>query len=140
MGLTRWSGPAYGAKATLASVNLKASSGASTTVYAGVIVPPGEDWYATEVSLYKGSTGSTGFVAVVRKGSSQISSQAITSSAANQSTLVVVPADAGEYEGKRCPSGSTITFEALSPTVATSRVMLVLSGFRRFVNSTRAES
>lgn len=139
MGKTAFEGPVYGAKATLATINLKASSGASTVIYAGVIVPGGEDWYGTEVSLYKGSTGSTGFVAVVRKGSSALSSQAITSSAAGQSTSVIVTATAGEYEGKRLPSGCTVTFEATSPTVATSRVTMVLSGFRRFVSSTRAE-
>lgn len=140
MGKTAFLGPMYGAKATLATINLKASSGASTNIYGGVIVPSGEDWYGTEVSLYKGSTGSTGFIAVVRKGSTALSSQAITSSAANQSTQVIIAADAGEYEGKRLASGSTITFEALSPTVATSRVMIVLSGYRRFVSSTRAEA
>lgn len=139
MGKTAWSGPVYGAKATLVTINLKASSGASTSIYSGIIVPPGEDWYPTEVMLYKGSTGSTGFVAVVRKGSSQISSQAITSSLVG-STLAIVPTDAGEYEGKRCPSGSTLTIEATSPTVPTSRVTVSISGFRRFVSSTRAEA
>jgi hypothetical protein len=138
MGKTSFLGPVYGCKATLMSATFKASSGASTAIYAGVIVPTGEDWYATEVSLYKASTGSTGFVAVARKGSTALSSQAIASSAA-ASTAVIVAADAGEYEGKRLPSGSTITFEAVSPTVATSRVTMVLSGYRRFVSSTRAE-
>jgi hypothetical protein len=138
MGKTSFGGPVYGAKGSLLSATFTASSGASTTVYAGVVVPAGEDWYGCNVSLHKASTGSTGFVAVVRKGSTALSSQAITSSAA-ASTAVIVTADAGEYEGKRLPSGSTITFEALSPTVATERVTMVLSGFRRFVSSTRGE-
>lgn len=138
MGKTSFSGPLYGAKQSLFSAAFKASSGASTSVMAGVIVPAGEDWYATEISLHKASTGSTGFVAVARKGSTALSSQAITSSLVG-STSIIVTADAGEYEGKRLASGSTITFEALSPTVPTSRVTMVLSGFRRFVSSTRAE-
>jgi hypothetical protein len=138
MGKTSYQGPLYGAKATLMSATFEASSGASTTIYAGAIVPSGEDWYATEVSLYKASTGSTGFVAVVRKGSTALSSQAIASSLVG-STIAIVTKDAGEYEGKRLPSGSTITFEALSPTNATSRVTMVLSGYRRFVSSTRSE-
>lgn len=139
MGKTAFSGPVFGAKQTLLSVGpFEASSGASTTIYAGVVIPSGEDWYATEVSLYKGSTGSTGFVAVVRKGSTALSSQAITSSAV-ASARAIVTADAGEYEGKRLASGSTVTVEALSPTVPTSLVTVVVSGFRRFVSSTRAE-
>jgi hypothetical protein len=139
MGKTAFSGPVYGAKQTLMAANFNASSGASTIVYAGTIVPSGEDWFATEVSFYKGDTGSTGLVAVVRDDSTTVSSQAISSSLAGTSTIVIVTKDAGEYEGAKIASGSTVTFEVLSPTVGTSRVTITLSGFRRFLSSTRAE-
>lgn len=138
MGKTAFSGPVYGAKQTLFSGVIDVSSGASTLAYGGCIVPAGEDWYVTEMAVVKGSTGSTGFALALRDDSTTVSSAAITSSAvASQQNIVT--ADAGEYEGARVAAGSTLTIEAVSPTVATDRVGVCISGFRRFVSSTRAE-
>lgn len=140
MGKTAFAGPAYGSKATLFGMSaLAVSSGASTTVYASAIVPPGEDWYLTEVSAFRGSTGSTGFAAVVRDDSTTVSSQALASSLAAASNLTILTPDAGEYEGVRVASGSTVTIELTSPTVASANVSVNVYGFRRWISSTRSE-
>ena len=51
MGKTSFSGPVYGAKATLFSFGPVNSQATGSTTIGGVVVPAGEDWYATELSV-----------------------------------------------------------------------------------------
>jgi hypothetical protein len=146
MGKTAFSGPVYGAKGTLHSFRVQdistgAGDGLAGVVLSGLIVPSGEDWYATEFSAFRGSTGSTGMGFAVLDDSTLVSSATINSSLANASTLALIAADGGEYEGKRIAGGSVVTFTVTqsSGVAASSAVTLCLSGFRRFVSSTRAE-
>jgi hypothetical protein len=146
MGKTAYSGPVYGAKQTLASLRVQDIStgggdGLAGVVLSGLLVPSGEDWYATDFSVFRGSTGSTGMGFAVLDDSTLVSSVTINSSVANASSGVIVTADPGEYEGKRIAAGSVVTFTVTqsSGVAASSAVTLCLSGFRRFVSSTRAE-
>ena len=61
---------------------------------------------------------------------------AITSSLTAVSAIKILPTDGGEYEGTRIATGSVVTF-----TVSDSNLGLFVSlnGYRRFINSTRAE-
>lgn len=137
MGLTRFSGPTYGSKATLYSfgpINASVS-----TVLGGVVVPVGEDWYATELSVFRNSTGSTtAVVSVIDDGSSVVggATAAITSSLTAVSAIKILPTDGGEYEGTRIASGSTVTFTVSDTNLG---LCVSLTGYRRFANSTRGE-
>src|ERR1041384_7469777 len=109
MGLTRFSGPVYGGKATLFSFGPINASG--STVLGGIVVPVGEDWYATELSVFRNSTGSTTAVISLLDDSSLVgATAAITSSLTSVSAIKILPTDGGEYEGTRIASGSTVTF------------------------------
>lgn len=146
MGATRFSGPVYGAKQTLFScskqdVSSGAGSGLAGIVIAGTVVPSGEDWYATEFTVYRGSTGSTSLGLAVLDDSSVVSSATITSSLAAAKQQNIIAADAGEYEGTRILSGSVVEFSLSQSSAvgASSNVTVQLSGYRRFISSTRAE-
>src|SRR5689334_8730338 len=71
MGLTRFSGPTYGAKSLLWAVGpATGSTNASTsrpfTNAAGIVIPPYEDWFITEWSA-SFSTGSSAGNALILK-------------------------------------------------------------------------
>lgn len=135
MGKSAFLGPVYGAKATLFSfgpINASAS-----TVLGGVIVPAGEDWYATELSVFRNSTGSTTAVITALDDSTVVTATgAITSSLTAASAIKICPTDGGEYEGTRIASGSTVTFTVSDTNLG---LCVSLSGYRRFINSSRAE-
>jgi len=141
MGRTRFSGPAYGAKATLISLGFAATSTGVSTVSAATIVPPGEDWYATEFCAYRGSTGSSQGAMWVTDDSTVVSSVTFTSTTAGAHTLNVIPPSAGEKEGVRILSGSTVRlhYSDAGSMAAMTNVTWVLSGYRRFVDSSRSE-
>lgn len=145
MGKTAFSGPLYGAKQTLYSVTHPSlSSGANagiSTVVAGCIIPTGEDWYATEFGAYRGSSGSSVAAFWVQDDSTVVSSVTMTSTDVGVNQMNIITPDAGEYEGARMASGSTISFW-YSNSSAQGQLLNVtwsLYGYRRFVSSTRAE-
>lgn len=159
MGVSRNSGPVYGAKAVLAhfSASGVTSSGASTTLIASWIVPSGEDWFIAEVAGY-GSTMSSGGNTITVKseggstsaalrdwggGSNSTIAQTVGSVTWGTSTggpvIGVVTPSAGEYEGKWVPSGSTVRAVLSSVANPIANFNVGLYGYRRFVSSTRAE-
>ena len=144
MGKTAYTGPLYGAKQTLASIRVSdISSGAGNGVSTSLSVflcPLGEDWYGTEFSYHRQSTGSTGIEFSVQDDGTKFSSITITSSAADQLGYVSITADAGEYEGRRIAAGSTVSFNIVQSSVApaSSGVSLALYGYRRFISSSLA--
>lgn len=135
MGKTAFSGPVYGAKATLLSFTTWPGS---TLVPCQVTVPSGEDWIATEIMLYRQSTGSTAFGMALLDDSTLVSSVTITSSLAAQDKTVVITSDASEYEGKVIASGSVVKLTLDSTSLANAPVVGTLRGFTRYVDSTRA--
>jgi hypothetical protein len=138
MGLSRLSGPAYGAKATLLGVGPFSASTGSSAIFSGAVVPSGEDWYATELVCFRNSTGTNGFVVSLHKNSSLIGSVTLASTAV-AGAVGIITKDGGEYEGARLASGSTITLSHSSHAGANANVTVTLRGFTRFVNSTRSE-
>jgi hypothetical protein len=141
MGRTRFSGPVYGAKQTLFSIGWPTLSTGTSTVAAATIVPVGEDWYATEFQAYRGSTASSQAGFSVLKGSTVLSSITFTSTTADANQINIITPDGGEKEGKRIPSGSTVFFRYadVSSQAALTRVSWMLTGYRRFVTSSRSE-
>jgi len=147
MGKTAFNGPVYGAKSQLWNpFALVVSSGGTTQAIATTIIPSYEDWYITE-AVYACSSCSTGAAAASSVASFQIKTNASTLHTpafvnnTNTAKLVTLTADAGEYEGKRCAGGSTLTFVVAggSSAVAMGSVSASIRGFIRFVNSTRPE-
>jgi len=145
MGWTRFSGPVYGAKQTLFSgcfPTLSSGSGNGiSTIAAATIVPVGEDWYATEFQIHRGSTGSSVNAFWVNDDATNVSSVTMTSTGANVNSISIITPDGGEKEGKRMASGSTITFNYSNSSAQGGlvNVNFQLSGYRRFVTSSRAE-
>src|SRR6266705_4528666 len=70
MGVTRLSGPVYGAKSQLFSAAGVGSSGASTVYVASCIVPPYETWYLTEFRVCGSSMSSNANLKLKVKGTS----------------------------------------------------------------------
>lgn len=135
MGKSAFSGPVYGAKATLFSFG--PVNAATSTVLGGIVVPVGEDWYGTELAVFRNSTGSTTAIVTVLDDSSVVgATPAITSSLTALAAIKVLPTDGGEYEGTRIASGSTVTFTVSDTNLG---LCVSLSGYRRFINSTRGE-
>lgn len=145
MGRTRYSGPVYGAKQTLISFNsalLSSGAGNGISTVAGMtIVPAGEDWYATEFQASRVSTGSTVAAFWVTDDSTVVSSVTQTSSLAELNTINIITPDGGEKEGTRIASGSTVRFHFSNSSAQAAIVgaTWVLSGYRRFITSSRAE-
>lgn len=150
MGLTRMSGPLYGAKSLLWSFSRSSTVAPSTsiTTFAQMIVPAGQDWYITDFHAFRESTHSTAFVLSLSDDSTRatastrtVADVAITSSLAAQNASTVVSVDAGEYEGRRVAAGSTLTLQLANggSSVTASPFTAWAYGFIRFVSSTRAE-
>lgn len=144
MGKTAYSGPLFGAKSLLASARLgDVSTGAGdgiSTAIGFAIVPVGEDWYVTDFSAGRESTGSTSYGLAIDDDGTNVSSITITSSNAAQRRINVIAADAGEFAGARIAAGSTITFRLVvsSGIGASSGVACNLYGYPRYLpGSTR---
>jgi hypothetical protein len=105
----------------------------------GTIVPSGEDWFATEVVLYRNSTGSTNLLITVLDDSSAVGTVGVGASSIVASGITIFTADGGEYEGTRIVSGSTVTIGCSSHASTNANLNVSLYGFRRFVNSSRSE-
>ena len=129
MGRTRFSGPVYGTKGTLFSATVSVAGSSGT--FARVQVPSGEDWYATEFSIGRESTGVSGHALVVMDDSTVVSSLAYASVNAG-STSATLTADGGEDEGVRIASGSAITFRTTDTN--TGNISVTLRGYPRFVS------
>jgi hypothetical protein len=131
MGKTSMSGPVFGAKATLMDYTLV--SAASSGAVAGTIVPPGEDWYATDLSFYRASTGLSTFAVSLVDDSTVLATVMSTAGTAGGWLGSLTP-DSGEYQGVKIASGSVVTFSHNS--TQTGAVTTVLSGYRRWIPST----
>lgn len=139
MGKTSFSGPLWGAKSLLFTVNRDnlAISTAAATIGA-TVVPAGEDWYITDFVVYRGSTGSTAFTAALLDDSTQIAGVAITSSAGAQSGSTQLVPDGGEYQGVNVASGSVLSAtiqNGNSSVVGSSNVAVYAYGFPRWLQS-----
>lgn len=146
MGKTAFSGPVYGSKQTLQSFRVSdissgGGNGLSSVVLHACIVPSGEDWFGTEFNVFRSSTGSTSQVFTLNDDSTQVSAISITSSVASQNSISILTKDGGEYEGTKFASGSTLTFTVTQSSVvgASSGISITLSGYRRWIPSTRTE-
>lgn len=150
MGKTAFSGPVYGAKSLLWGFSRTSTSAPSTAIYTfgQLVVPAGQDWFVTDLHAYRESTHSTAFVLSLSDDSSRATTStrtvadiAITSSGAGVAASTVVAADAGEYEGKRVASGSTLTLQLANgnSSVTGATFSAWAYGYIRFVSSTRPE-
>lgn len=165
MGLSRLSGPVYGAKTLLWSYGpaTSGSSGASTAAFSGAnvnsnrTVPPYEDWYITEfyAACTTCSSASNALILKVEGGSTVIqpnpsavgngSTRAATLATLNNtpatsttwSTWATVTADPMEYEGAFCPAGSSLRVVSSGSTPMGGVIWQVM-GYIRYRDSTRA--
>jgi len=144
MGITRFSGPVYGAKQTLLSGHRAViSSGLSTLVIGSVTVPLGEDWYVTEV-IAGASTCTTGVAGVAVTGNSTaIAGAAATITSTETWAVARVPSTSvsqGEYEGYKVTGGTVLEVEGISGStaVAVGNMNWAIRGYSRWVDSTIA--
>lgn len=139
MGKAAFSGPVYGTKGTLFTASFTPSTGAVGSP-AGTMVPSGEDWYATELVLYRGSTGSTNLVITLLDDSTSIATVGIGgSSATGPAVTTVIATDSGEYSGTKIATGSVVTFQHSSHAGPNANLSVSLMGYPRWISSTRAE-
>ena len=162
MGISRFSGPVYGAKCLLwnfGPYTQTGSSGASTALYTANsvrVIPPYEDWYVSEVALtvstnssvaaghgvyLKSEGGSTTGISRPEGPASTVAQTIVSFSNAAGSTTwstwaTTVPT-AGEYEGMYVPAGSSMRIVSSGITLL-GGLQLNIMGYIRYVNSTRA--
>lgn len=156
MGLTRFSGPVYGAKATLWSYGpVTLTTNASSQLETSITVPAGEDWMVTDVWCncstcssagnrfsIKSEGGSTvGIVRIQGMLPSTVAQTVYTVDAGTSTTLhdyQSITPTAGHFEGLYVPAGSTLRF-ASTGVNPQAKVNFKVNGYIRFVSSTRAE-
>lgn len=136
MGKTAFSGPVFGAKQALMWAGPVAASTGSSAVFAGVVVPKGEDWYVSELSLHRASTGSTNLVISLHDDSTLVGSITIGGSSVVASNSTHFTADSGEYQGIKVLSGSVVTLSHSSHAGPNAGLSVMLSGYRRWIPST----
>lgn len=136
MGKTSFSGPVWGAKQSLLSVGPVSASTGSSAVFSGTVVPEGEDWFATDLSLYRNSTGSTNLAISLHDDSTLVGSIGVGGSSVAVATVTRFTPDSGEFQGIKIASGSTVTLSHSSHAGANANLTVVLSGYRRYVAST----
>lgn len=159
MGLSRMSGPVYGAKGLLWVFGpVTGSTGATTSALAVNsirVVPNYEDWFITEAHLICSTNSSVASAHAVYlkteggvtlqnrpdgKGSTNaatILSMVMAAGSTTWSTWATATASAGEYEGTWCPAGSTIRIVS-SGASAPAGVQVQVMGYIRYCDSTRA--
>lgn len=156
MGITRFTGPVYGAKASLFSVGPVALSGASTTLQARTVVPVYETWYLTELAVSCSTNSSNAKVILKVKGTSTDATNPTngpdpnfpagnpgspftltgpTSTSGFNQFVIPTAQTPGEYEGYAVPGNSTIRIVS-SGTMGVA--CLSVRGFIRYLDSTRA--
>lgn len=154
MGVSRHSGPVYGAKGNLWSFGAVALGGASTTLQSRVVVPPYETWYVTELQVSCSTNSSLASVTLKAKGTSTSASYpgpgpdpqfptgnpgtvAVVTGPTSTSgfNLLTIPTPtAGEFEGYGVPANSTLRLVS-SGTMGVASVSI--QGYRRYLDSTR---
>lgn len=160
MGITRFSGPVYGAKCLLwAAGPATMSTGASTAapfVGSKLAIPVYEDWYITEfqTSFSTGSSAGNAIILKSKGGSttgtpprfgtpgagSTITQTLVNVNSGTSTTLntfATVTNSPGEYEGAWVPAGSTL-YVVSSGVNPLSLLTWNVRGFIRYVDSTRA--
>lgn len=159
MGLTRMSGPVYGAKGNLFSFGpSRGEANASTTKVFSVVVPEYETWYVTEMQASNSqltSNSSTPKIILKAKGTSTsvsypgpgpdpnfptgnpgtIATITGPTSTAGFNQTVTATITAGEYEGYAVPANSTLRVVS-SGTIG--QLCVAVQGFKRYLDSTRA--
>lgn len=165
MGLSRHSGPVYGAKGLLWTLGpLTTSTGASTVIAAinaSRTVPNYEDWFVTEAfitaSTNSSATAAHSIALKVEGGSTTglpprpwapgasgttnaatILTMVPAGNSTSFSTWATAAVTPGEYEGTWCPAGSSIRL-VCSGATAIANFTLQVMGYIRFANSTRSE-
>jgi hypothetical protein len=131
MGRTRFSGPVFGAKQSLFSVGGIAASTGSSAIFAGTVVPTGEDWYISDIAVHRNSTGSTDFRVSVHDDSTLVGSVAVGGSSIVAGNCTTVTADSGEY-GAKVAAGSVLTLSHSSHAGPNIGVSVNVSGYVRF--------
>jgi len=159
MGITRFSGPTYGAKANLFSFGpTRGDANSSTSLICSIVVPAYETWFLTELQVSNAqvsSNSSTPKVILKVKGTSTsvsypgpgpdpqfptgnpgtaatITGPTSTTGMNAVATCSVTP---GEYEGYGAPANSTIRVVS-SGTIG--QLCVAVQGFKRYLDSTRA--
>lgn len=156
MGITRFSGPVYGAKCELFGTGPTTLSGASTTLQARTVIPPYETWYLTEMAVSCSTCSSLAKIILKVKGTSTDATFAtngpdpnfpagnagsaitLTNGASTIGfNLVALPTTPtpGEYEGYAAPGNSTLRIVS-SGTMSVACISI--RGFIRYLDSTRA--
>ena len=158
MGITRFNGLFYGAKANLFSFGpTRGDANASTTLLGSIVVPPYETWYITEffaANAGASSNSSTPKIVLKVKGTSTSVSYpgpgpdpafptgnpgtvaTITgpTSTAGFNQVTTPTASAGESEGYAVPANSTIRVVSSGTIFG---LQCRVNGFIRFLDSTR---
>lgn len=159
MGLTRMSGPVYGAKGNLCSFGpTRGDANASTTKIFSIVVPEYETWYVTEFQASNAqltSNSSTPKIILKAKGTSTsvsypgpgpdpnfptgnpgtIASITGPTSTAGFNQTQTATVTAGEYEGYAVPANSTLRVVS-SGTIG--QLCGSVQGYKRYLDSTRA--
>lgn len=140
MGLTRFSGPVYGARGTLWSFDRQTvSSGATTAVIAKTIVPSNEDWFVSDINTSMSSNSSNAQVIYKSKSGGTVTGMLTVSAGTSTSginvtnTVQSLGGTSGTW-GYYCPTGSTIyaVSTAIDPI---SNLASILHGWRQWVNA-----
>ena len=134
MGITRFSGPVYGALGILATAHTTSiATSASAAEFYEVTVPASEDWYVTSAQAYCTNQGNAATVDVQDDGAS-IFGAAMTLVTNGPSTGGTITNDQTE-EGKKIAASSAVTFKGTNGiTTAAANVTVVLYGWRRRVD------
>lgn len=130
MGITRVSGPLYGAKSLLlmAAASSVATGGESEIFEFDV--PADEDWYITNVNAYCTACDSSAATCNIKDDGTAIMS-AVTF-VADDNAAGTITATAGEDEGKAVAGGSALTFLVTAGnTTAVADVHISVHGFIR---------
>ena len=144
MGKTAFSGPVYGAKASLGSAAFATgaiSSNASTTAVptAKWVVPAYEDWYLTEFGAQVSTCSSNAAqfkLKVEAAGANTLAATVNSGTSTVLASVVACTVTAGEFEGFLAPANSTIRVVS-SANSAMGITQLHLRGFIRYKDSSR---
>jgi hypothetical protein len=134
MGRTRFDGPVFGAKHQLFTIGPVAASTGSSAVFAGVVVPRNEDWYLTDASLHRASTGSTNLVVSFHDDSTLVGSVGIGGSSVVAGNSTQFTPDSGEL-GARVAGGSVLTVSHSSHAGPNAGLTVAVSGYVRFAGT-----
>lgn len=138
MGKTSFSGPTWGAKQLLWSFSAgKIDFSTAAQTIAGIVVPSGEDWFVTDLHVFRDSTHSTATVIALVDDSTTVADVALTSSGGKVAGSTRPTPDGGEYAGTQVASGSslTLTLQNGNSSVASTGISAWVYGFPRWLQS-----